>query len=65
MDQPILFFDGVCVLCSSSVEIVFRMDRKRKFCADNILDLAGNQHIDQTPTAGKKFCNADAELFNF
>jgi len=31
MDQPILFFDGVCVLCSSSVEFVFRMDRKRKF----------------------------------
>lgn len=30
-EAPILVFDGVCVLCSRSVQFVLRHDRERKF----------------------------------
>jgi predicted DCC family thiol-disulfide oxidoreductase YuxK len=28
---PIIFFDGVCALCSGSVDLILRADRKREF----------------------------------
>ena len=31
IDGPILIFDGVCVLCSRSVQFVLRHDRDRRF----------------------------------
>ena len=30
-DEPILVFDGVCVLCSRSVQFVLRHDREKRF----------------------------------
>jgi len=30
-DRPILVFDGVCVLCSRSVQFVLRHDRQKRF----------------------------------
>jgi len=30
-DQPILIFDGNCVLCSSFVQFILRTDRERRF----------------------------------
>jgi predicted DCC family thiol-disulfide oxidoreductase YuxK len=30
-DQPILVFDGKCVLCSATVQLVFKHDRARRF----------------------------------
>ena len=64
MDQPILFFDGVCVLCSSSVEFVFRMDRKRKFLYAPLLE-DKTRPIDETNTGfyGRETANrVHAEL---
>lgn len=31
MDHPVLFFDGLCGLCNSSVDFVMRRDRKDVF----------------------------------
>ena len=30
--QPLIVFDGVCVLCSGFVRTVVRLDRKNRFC---------------------------------
>lgn len=30
-DHPVLFFDGVCNLCNSSVDFIVRRDKKRKY----------------------------------
>ena len=30
-DQPLLFFDGVCNLCNSSVQTIIKKDRHQKF----------------------------------
>ena len=31
VDKPILFFDGVCNLCNSSVQFIIRRDRNERF----------------------------------
>jgi predicted DCC family thiol-disulfide oxidoreductase YuxK len=31
MDQPVIVFDGQCVLCSASAQFVLRRDRHRRF----------------------------------
>jgi predicted DCC family thiol-disulfide oxidoreductase YuxK len=30
-DHPVLFFDGVCNLCNSSIDFVVRRDKKRRY----------------------------------
>ncbi len=31
MNSPVIFFDGVCNLCNSSIQFVIRQDKKRVF----------------------------------
>jgi len=52
-EKPVILFDGVCNLCSSSVQFVINNDRKAKFLMGSLQSKEGNE-------LAKKF-NVDAE----
>ncbi|MDQ0638080.1 putative DCC family thiol-disulfide oxidoreductase YuxK [Pedobacter sp. W3I1] len=56
MDQPVIFFDGVCNLCNASVQFVIAHDRKDQF---KFTALQGDYAREVLP----KF-NADSEKLN-
>jgi predicted DCC family thiol-disulfide oxidoreductase YuxK len=45
--QPIILFDGVCNLCSSSVQFVIKNDPKRQFRFASLQSKSGQQILDQ------------------
>ena len=57
--QPIIFFDGVCAMCNTFVEVVVRADRRGIFrfaplqgeTARQLLPLAGTSGIIRFPTS--------------
>jgi predicted DCC family thiol-disulfide oxidoreductase YuxK len=51
-DRPILIFDGNCVLCSTFVQFILRVDKKRRFRlmpAQSPLGAALYKHFDLAP----------------
>lgn len=54
--QPILFFDGVCNLCNSSVQFVIRHDKKNQFLFAQLQTPAGQKALANTdiPSSGKE-----------
>jgi len=55
-DYPIIFFDGVCNLCNSSVQFIIKKDRKKQFRFASLQGKAGQELL-------KKF-NLPADNFN-
>jgi predicted DCC family thiol-disulfide oxidoreductase YuxK len=43
--QPVLFFDGVCNLCNSSVQTIIRLDKKQYFKFASLQSKLGEQLI--------------------
>jgi predicted DCC family thiol-disulfide oxidoreductase YuxK len=55
-DKPIIFFDGVCNLCSRSVQFIIKKDKKKQFRFASLQGKAGQELL-------KKF-NLPADHFN-
>lgn len=47
MNKPIIFFDGVCNLCNSSVQFVIKRDRKKKFMFASLQGKKGQEVLKQ------------------
>ena len=45
--KPIIFFDGVCNLCNSSVQFVIKRDKEAKFRFASLQSEAGQQVLQQ------------------
>ncbi len=50
-DRPILFFDGVCNLCNSTVQFIIRHDRQQQFLFAPLQSAAGAQALKAVPDA--------------
>ena len=46
--QPILFFDGVCNLCSGAVQFIMRHDKKQKFLFASLQSPQGAEAMRET-----------------
>ncbi len=49
--SPVLFFDGVCNLCNSSVQFVIRHDKKKQFLFATLQSAAGLKALKNTANA--------------
>ena len=49
VDHPILFFDGECNLCNSSVQFIIKRDKKKIFRFAPIQSTAGKEALQQYP----------------
>ena len=47
MNKPIIFFDGVCNLCNSSVQFVIKRDRKSKFMFASLQSKKGQEILNR------------------
>lgn len=56
INQKIVLFDGVCNLCSSSVQFILKKDKKNQFLFGSLQGQTGQQYL-------KKF-NLPADTFN-
>ena len=77
-DRPVLFFDGVCNLCNSSVQFIIRRDKKKVFLFASLQSDLGKEAMqnaqkqeNSTPDSvilyynGKYFVRSDAALHVF
>lgn len=48
---PVLFFDGVCNLCNTTVQFIIRHDKKQQFLFAPLQSAAGTNAIKAVPTA--------------
>jgi predicted DCC family thiol-disulfide oxidoreductase YuxK len=55
-DKKIVLFDGVCNLCSNSVQFILKRDKKNQFLFGSLQGTAGQEYL-------KKF-NLPADAFN-
>lgn len=39
-------FDGMCILCSSTVQFILKADRKKKFLFQSLQNSSGNESLD-------------------
>lgn len=53
-DKPLLFFDGVCNLCSNFVQFVIEHDPKGKFRFASLQSEAGQQVLQEMKMSGTK-----------
>lgn len=54
VDKPILFFDGVCNLCNSTVQFIIRHDTQKQFLFAPLQSEAGAQALAAVPAANLK-----------
>lgn len=47
MSRPVLFFDGVCNLCTGSVQFVLKRDRKKQFLFASLQGKNGQELLKQ------------------
>jgi predicted DCC family thiol-disulfide oxidoreductase YuxK len=47
MDRPLVLFDGVCNLCSSSVQFILRRDKKKQFLFASLQGKKGQEVLQQ------------------
>ena len=50
--RPVLFFDGVCNLCNSSVQFVIRHDKKKRFLFAQLQSPKGAEALSKANNAG-------------
>lgn len=55
-DKKIVLFDGVCNLCSSSVQFILKRDKKNQFLFGSLQGKTGQQYLDRF--------NIPADTFN-
>ena len=49
-EMPIIFFDGVCGLCNSFVDVIFNADKKGTFLFSPLQGQTAKQYITDLPT---------------
>lgn len=52
LQQPVLFFDGVCNLCSAAVQFIMQRDSKQQFMFASLQSKPGMQAIQETGMTG-------------
>ncbi len=52
--RPVLYFDGVCNLCSGMVKFVIRNDKKEQFLFAPLQSPAGTEALQHAPDANEK-----------
>lgn len=50
--RPVIFFDGVCNLCNSSIQFVIKNDKKKQFLFATATSSAGRQALTANATKG-------------
>lgn len=72
LTQPVIFFDGICNFCNSSVQFIIRHDKKKQFLFAPLQSELGQEAIRQFPEVisdsvilykdGNSYSKSDATL---
>lgn len=62
--KPVLFFDGFCNLCNSSVQFIIRHDKKKNFLFASLQSRAGQEAIQNLSGQNKEVSDSVILLLN-
>ena len=65
LDHPIIFFDGVCGLCNSFVDIIFKADKKGIFKFSPLQGDTAKKYLPELPEQAGEWWSAPAGLRRF